>query len=282
MAPSALLMPDGRIRIYLGCLDANGISRIGWIDVDGTAPQQVVGICERPSLDVGRPGTFDENGVFPGHVARVNGVVRLYYTGFQLGQKIRHYNFGGLATSDDGEIFRRISEAPILDRADEGLCVRAGQSVLQSEAGFLTAYAAGSAWVETGGKARPCYDVYYQMSPDGITYAKRGECIIRHDPHVEHALGRPQLIAIRDQLFVYYTRRVLGMKYFMGCARQTAGGQWRREDATIGFAHSVSDFDSDMIYFPSVIHVPARDHYLLFYGGNDFGRAGLGVAVLDE
>ena len=54
----------------------------------------------------------------------------MYYTGFQLGHKIRHYNFGGLAISKDGgDTFKRYSQAPIMDRADEGLFVRAGQSI---------------------------------------------------------------------------------------------------------------------------------------------------------
>jgi len=282
MAPSAVDMGDGRIRIYLGCWDAFGLSRIGWIDVASFAPRRVIAICKRPVLDLGRAGTFDENGVFPAHVARVGEEIRLYYTGFQLGHRVRHFNFGGLAIGRDGENFKRVSEVPVLDRADEGLYVRAGLSVLLENGIFHSVYSAGSSWMETGGKQRPCYDVYYQMSKDGIMYSPHGRCILTHDPQVEHGLGRPQVVRIRGQRFVYHTRRVLGMKYYMGCAREDEDGHWKREDDIIGFAHTTSDFDSEMIYFPSVVYVPESDRYLLFYSGNDFGKAGLGVAVLDE
>ena len=43
---------------------------------------------------------FDDNGVFPGHVNLFSNKIFLYYTGFQLGKKVRHYNFGGLAISN--------------------------------------------------------------------------------------------------------------------------------------------------------------------------------------
>ena len=46
--------------------------------------------------------------------------IYLYYTGFQTGVNVPHYNFGGLAISEDGENFKRVSSAPILDRSDEG------------------------------------------------------------------------------------------------------------------------------------------------------------------
>lgn len=277
MAPSAVALGADRIRIYVGGWDEFGISRIAWVDVSAHDPLHVLARSEQPALDIGRPGCFDENGVFPAHATRVGDEVRLYYTGFQLGHKVRHYNFGGLAVSTDGERFARVSEAPILDRADEGLCVRAGQSILPDGGGFPTVYSAGSDWVETGGKARPCYDVYFQMSPDGIHYEREGRRIVSHNPAVEHGLGRPQLVRLDGRRYVFYTRRVLGMKYFMGCASEDAlSGEWARCDEEIDIAHSADGFDSEMVYFPSVIEIGGRT--FLFYSGNGFGKAGMGVA----
>ena len=279
MAPTALLLDEGTIRVYVGAWDRSGISRIGWIDLDSRRPANVLGISAEPVLDIGRPGTFDENGVFPGHVCQVDKQIRLYYTGFQLGYKVPHFNFGGLALSQDGEQFARYSEAPILDRADEGLCVRAGQSIIEDGDGFLMSYSAGSNWVTTGGKLRPSYDVYVQRSIDGISSQRSGKCIVRHDPLTEHGLGRPQLVRIHGELYVFYTRRILGMKYLFGCARHTASG-WIRQDDRIMVGHSVDGFDSEMVYFPSVLHVPHTEKTYLFYSGNGFGKTGMGVCEL--
>lgn len=276
MAPAAVELA-GFIRVYMGGWDEGGISRIYYADVDAENPSRVLRTSTEAVLDIGAPGTFDENGVFPAHVAMVGGKVYLYYTGFQLGRKVRHYNFGGLAVSGDGDRFVRASQAPVLDRADEGFCVRAGQSVLVEGGVFHTCYSAGTAWEEVGGKQRPTYDVYYQASPDGISYRREGRCIVRRDAG-EHGLGRPQIIRLFGRYIVCYTRRMRDMRYHMGCAVSDDLREWRRADAWLAVPHGAPDaFDSEMAYFPALLQTRAGAVYL-FYSGNDFGRGGLGVA----
>ncbi len=280
MAPSAVLLPSGLVRVFIGCWDASGISRIGFVDVERQDPSRVVAVSSSPVLDIGRDGAFDDNGVFPAHATVDGDRVLLYYTGFQLGHKIRYTNFGGLAVSTDGgDTFSRVSEAPILDRADEGLSVRAGQSVLHEDGVYRTVYSAGSGWVDVGGKQRPTYDVYYQDSPDGITYARKGRCLVGCDPEVEHGLGRPQIIRNGDRYLVFYTRRMTSMRYHLGCAWSRDCRDWTRIDDQVGIAHSESGWDSEMVYFPSVLSSPDRTY--LFYNGNDFGRTGFGFAELE-
>ena len=199
MAPSAIELNEKTIRVFIGCWDKNGISRIGWIDLNSENPLEVKDISEEPILNIGDPGCFDDNGVFPAHAYKIKNEIWLYYTGFQIGQKVRHYNFGGLAISKDGKEFQRVSKAPVLDRSDEGLMVRAGQSVLLEENIFKTVYSAGSGWAEVGGKKRPIYDVYYQESVDGFSYKKNGSLIIKHNPKFEHGLGRPQILYLNNE-----------------------------------------------------------------------------------
>ena len=110
MAPTAILINKNTIRIFIGCWDENKISRIGYIDVCSKNPLKIKNISKKPVLDIGFNGLFDENGVFPGHANIFNNKVFLYYTGFQLGYKVRHYNFGGLAISkNSSEHFSKVS-----------------------------------------------------------------------------------------------------------------------------------------------------------------------------
>lgn len=279
MAPAPVFLGD-RIRVFLGAWDKYGISRIAAMDLDADDPAKILEIFPNPVLDIGPDGTFDENGVFPGHAAVIDQQVRLYYTGFQLGAKIRYYNFGGLATGSAGDkMLTRISNAPVLDRSDEGLCVRAGQSVLYENGIFRTVYSAGSLWVEDSGKARPCYDVFYQESPDGIRYEKAGRKIISSDLKVEHGLGRPQLFKLDNAYYVIYTRRVYNMKYFFGVASSPDLKTWTRIDDDIrGMDFSAAGWDSEMIYFPAILATGKK--IFLFYSGNDFGKTGFGFAEL--
>ena len=282
MAPSAILLDSTTIRVYLGCWDENGISRIGYVDVDATDPLRVKKISENPVINIGEPGTFDENGVFPAHAYKLDEKIYLYYTGFQLGQKIRHYNFGGLAIgSINNDEFARVSKAPILDRKNEGLLVRAGQSVLLENNVYKTVYSAGSEWISAGGKMRPTYNIFYQDSENGITYKDRGEKIIEYDKNFEHGLGRPQIVKLGSKYYIFYTRRTLDMKYFFGCAESNDCISWRRiDDRITGIAHSDNDWDSEMIYFPSVVSF--GDKTYMFYSGNNFGETGFGFAELIE
>lgn len=279
MAPSAIVMRNSHIRVFLGCWDSKGISRIGYIDLDLDNPLKIICVSEKPVLDIGRDGTFDENGVFPAHVNVIGDQIYLYYTGFQLGHKIRHYNFGGLAIGNThSDSYGRFSETPLLDRSEEGLFVRAGQSVLYDNGIFKTVYSAGSKWEWVGDKLRPHYDIYYQESVDGKTYLEKGVRILQCDPKIEHGLGRPQIIKVGSDYYIFYTRRLKDMKYFMGCAKSSNCRDWTRIDNQIGISHSENGWDSEMVYFPSVLQAGDKIH--LFYSGNDFGRSGFGFAEL--
>lgn len=286
MAPAPVLLDSGEVRVYMGCWTEDKVSRIGYVDVRADRPTQVLRVSHQPVLDIGRDGCFDENGVFPAHVRRMeDGTVRLYYTGFQLGHKIRHFNFGGLAISHDGgHAFKRHSEAPVMDRADEGLFVRAGQSIETADGGgYHVIYSAGSSWHMCQGELRPVYDVFHQRSPDGIQIEKSGRKIVECDLEIEHGLGRPQIIRLGRWLYAFYTRRIIeDMRYFLGCARSTDGEQWERVDHL--FDHvpygEPGEFDCEMIYFPAVVKV-SEQKALLFYSGNYFGRDGMGVIELE-
>lgn len=282
MAPAAIVYDDLTIRIYVGARDENGISRIAYIDVDADNPSIVKKISTTPILDIGDDGCFDDNGVFPGHVLRLNDKdIYLYYTGFQKLDKIAFSNFSGLAISHDGgNTFKRVSKAPILDRQDEGLYTRAGLSAICENGLFKCCYSVGSDWYFIAGKNRPIYDVNYIESSDGINFAKSGVKVISVNLNIEHGLGRPQIVKLFAENFVFYTRRTLDFRYFMGVAKQENDGTWKRIDDWLNtIKHGThNEFDEHMVYFPCVIDT--GKHIYLFYTGNGYGKDGIGYAEL--
>lgn len=286
MAPAPIRLNQDTIRIFCGCWSEQKISRIGYIDVDATNPSIVKGISKKFVLDIGEPGCFDDNGVFPGHVYNFgDGKIYLYYTGFQLSDKVPFFNFGGLAISaDNGMTFSRHSKAPVLDRADEGLLTRAGQSIeVNPLGGFHSVYSAGGGWFFCNGKDRPIYEVFYQETPDGISMNKSGRKIVSCDFSVEHGLGRPQIINLGEYYYVFYTRRIISdMKYFMGCSRSLDCKTWERFDSVfdgIPFGEKGA-FDDQMMYFPAVLRVSEHKAFC-FYCGNHYGEEGIGYLELD-
>ncbi len=279
MAPAAVLLNSGLIRVFVGALDKQGIARIAYVDLEAQNPGRVAAVSQSPVLDLGRAGTFDENGVFPASVIRHDEKIYLYYTGFQLGHKVRYTMFGGLAVSvDDGETFTRVRQTPIMDRAEEGLYFRGGPSVLWQSGRFRVYYSAGSDWAEVGGKQRPTYDIFYSESEDGINFKLSGRLCLNYDRATEHGLGRPQIIREGSAYRLFYTRRTTDMQYKSGHAYSLDGLLWQRQDEMCGLEHAAKGWDSQMVYFPNVLR--AVDKYYLFYNGNNFGETGFGYAVL--
>lgn len=281
MAPAPVMYGNDTIRVYVGAWDENGISRIGYIDVDADDPLKVRNISRECVVDIGRDGCFDDNGVLPGHAFKhPDGRVFLYYTGFQQLHKIAFSNFSGLAVSTDGgDTFRKVSEAPVMDRADEGLYTRAGVSAIYEDGRFKCCYSVGSGWYTIAGKERPVYEVNYIESADGIHFGAKGESAVRVDLSREHGLGRPQIVSLRGETFVFYTRRTLDFKYSMGCAR-FSNGTWERCDEWLSSVRhgAPGEFDSEMVYFPAVIDTGRK--IFLFYVGNGYGKEGFGCAEL--
>lgn len=280
-APTPILYNKDTIRIYVGAWDKNGISRISYIDVDACNPSNILNVSQTILLDIGDDGCFDDNGVFPAHAYKLGNRVYLYYTGFQKLDKISFSNFSGLAISEDGgDTFKRVSRAPVIDRADEGLFTRAGLSAIFEDGVFKCCYSVGSGWYNIAGKDRPIYDVNYIESKNGIDFGKTGEKIIPVDLSKEHGLGRPQIVKLLGQTYCFYTRRTLDFKYYIGVARLIEDGAWERIDHWVEtIKHGrIGEFDEKMIYFPAVIDTGCRT--FLFYTGNGYGREGIGYAEL--
>lgn len=200
--------------------------------------------------------------------------------GFKNWKKSRFPIFPGLAISEDGgNCFKRISRAPVMDRADEGLYTRAGTSVIFEDGIFKSCYSVGSGWYNIAGKDRPIYDVNYIESQNGIDFPKEGKKIVAVNLAEEHGLGRPQIVKLLERTFVFYTRRTIDFRYFIGCA-VLENGQWVRCDEWLkSIKHGgAGSWDSEMVYFPAVIDTGRK--VFLFYVGNGYGREGFGYAEL--
>lgn len=66
LQPTPLLLRDeGRIRVFAGFRTREGVSRVGFVDLSAQNPSRILRVSEKPALDIGVPGAFDENGVVP-------------------------------------------------------------------------------------------------------------------------------------------------------------------------------------------------------------------------
>lgn len=282
MMPTPVLLGNDVLRVYVNFCDAAMVARPGYVDLQASDPMRVLRVSERPLLDVGVAGSFDDNGlVFLSPIAVAPKLVYMYYVGFELGVKIRYRLLTGLAISEDGgETFRRASRAPILERSDEELYFRCAPHVLRENGCFRMWYIAGSHWTVVADKEVPVYDLRYAESADGVHWPGSGRVCMDVNDDDEHGFGRPWVIHESDGYRMFYSirRRSLGA-YRLGYAESADGLEWQRRDASLGLDVSPSGWDSQAIMYAAVIAVGPRTYAL--YNGNDFGKDGFGIAVLE-
>jgi hypothetical protein len=278
--PTPILRPDGNIRVYAAFLDRDRVGRVGYVDVDGKNPRQVLGVSTRPVLEIGEQGTFDDNGVNPVSIVDYGGKKYLYYVGWQLGVKVRYYLFTGAAVSEDGgETFTRCRKAPVLDRSDAELYLRSAANVHFDDGRWKMWYVAGSSWIEVNGRMVPSYKVRYLESPDGLTWAKEGRVCLGFGAADEFGFGRPYVIRRDGAYQMWYSIRTTTKGYRMGYAESPDGLDWDRKDAQVGIDVSLTGWDSQMICFGAIVQCAGGT--FMFYNGNNYGATGFGVAVLE-
>ncbi len=281
--PTPVLMNEDIIRVYISCRDHLNVGRVGYVDLDASCPEKIVNVGEAPVLDIGSPGTFDEDGVMATSVVEMpDGVLYMYYVGFELGHKVRYRLLSGLAISTDGGYtFSRVSRTPVLERSNDELYFRCGPFVRLEKGIFRLWYVAGSDWTEVGGKMVPVYEIKYLESNDGMTWGQTGVTCIRIENDDEHGLGRPYVVKEGELYKLFYSirRRSLGA-YRVGYAESLDGINWKRQDNELGVDVSTSGWDSESICYCAPLRV--REKLYLFYNGNNFGETGFGWALLDQ
>lgn len=279
--PTPYFLNDRVLRIYVSFCDENTIGRVGYVEVDAEDPANVLRVSSLPVLDIGTPGAFDENGVLPTCIVPVEDRLYLYYVGYQLGYRVRYFQFEGLAVSKDGgESFQRLQRTPVIDRSENELVNRTSSFVMREGGVFKMWYVGGSDWRDVHGKMLPVYKLRYLE-------------FVRWHPL---ALGRPRLpgfprrrrTRLRSPLGVpkvrcygmFYSVRTHSRGYRLGYAESPDGVNWKRMDDKIGLDVSPSGWDSQMMAYSSLVHYHGRTY--LFYNGNNCGETGFGYALLEE
>lgn len=279
--PTPYFLDGEVIRVYVAFCDENTVGRIGYVDILADNPSSVLNVSREPVLDIGEPGAFDENGVLPTSIVEVDGKLYLYYVGYQLGMKVRYFQFEGLAISEDGgNSFQRRLRVPVTDRSDAELLNRTSAFVRRRNQQFEMWYVGGSEWTTVNGKSLPMYNIRYLVSPDGINWGKEGRVCIDYANDDEHAFGKPFVFDDGQLQRMFYSIRTRSKGYRLGYAESLDGLEWFRKDSEVGIDVSESGWDSEMIAYSSVVR--HKDRIYLFYNGNNLGESGFGYAELDQ
>ncbi len=281
LQPTPLVLAEQKtIRVFVGMRDDTGVSRVGFVDVSAEDPARVLRVSESPALNVGIPGAFDENGVVPCAVVERDGQLNLFYAGYQIGQKVKFFVFGGMAVSrDGGQTFIRSSRAPVCDRTDDELFFRVIHTMMLDGERWRAWYGAGDSFDTVEGRQYPRYNIRHAFSSDGIHLDEHYDVCVDMSSG-EYRVGRPYVIKRGNIYCMFYGAGTIEEGYRLAYAESADGINWTRLDDRVGIEVSPAGWDSRMQAYPAV--VTYKDRTYMFYNGNDYGRDGFGYAELES
>jgi hypothetical protein len=233
-----------------------------------------------PRLDLGPEGAFDDSGVVPSCVLRVDDTLVLYYLGFQRAERVPYMIFTGAATSTDaGRTWKKVQATPILDRTAAEPFSRGAPFVMRDGDRFVCYYWSCWGWTHDGGKIHYNNHIHRLTSTDPLRWDGPSEVVLRCDPGPEFSVGRPCILVIDGVYHLWLSTRSLERPYRLGYAISRDGVHWQRHDALVGLWPSASGWDADMVCYASIVQ--HGDRVFMLYNGNGHGRTGFGVAELD-
>jgi hypothetical protein len=287
----AIVAIDDFVRAYTICYGKptnNGLisSRTYYVDLDRQNITKIVGRSVSPILDLGGLGEFDEHGVMGECVVRRGDELWMYYDGWSRKSSVPYDWSIGLAISrDGGNTYKKHGRGPILGPSPEEPFLFASPFVLPLEGDkWHMWYLGGDGWkLDESGKPYAVYTLKHATSSDGISWARESAPCVKSVLDEECQAGPTvfSMNGVHHMIFSYRSGKRNGSRsqgYRLGHAVSTDLLQWERMDESILIEEKKGAWDSEMMCYPQVVEIDKRVY--LFYSGNDYGRAGFGVAEL--
>lgn len=290
-SPQALLFDDF-VRVYFSTRAPDGdgkfISHAAFVDFDKDF-KQIRGLNRTSVVSRGTLGAFDEHGIFPFSPVRIKDRLVAYTTGWTRRSSVSvDTGIGLVVSSDDGTTFNRYGDGPVLSSSlNEPFLVCDG-FVRDFNNQLHMWYLFGTTWRKPSASAPPdrTYKIGHAVSEDGITWRKQeAQQIISDRLGADESQALPSVIRIRNRYHMFFCyrqsfdfRTASGRGYQIGHAWSDDLEHWVRDDDNPALLGGADDWDSDMQCYPHIFDCEGR--ILLLYNGNEFGRAGFGLAEL--
>jgi hypothetical protein len=289
-----VLVFDDFLRVYFSTRerDQTGkfLSHIAFADFDKKF--NVIRVSNKPVIELGKLGCYDEHGIFPLNILRVKDRIFGYIGGWNRRVSVSVDGSIGLSVSlDDGLTFQRIGDGPVLSSSLNEPFLVGDPFVKAYDGVFHMWYIFGAKWkiYSEGVPPDRIYKIGHAVSLDGIEWEKNedGRKIISDKLDADESQALPTEIKIGSRhhmLFCYRQssdfRKNKNRSYKIGYAYSDNLLNWTRDDENVGIDVTAGEWDSDMLCYPHLFEMDGEVY--LMYNGNEFGRFGFGLAKLEN
>lgn len=290
-APATVLFDD-YVRVYFSCRpppDEMGqyVSHTAFLDLDRKDPTRILRIATDPIMPLGALGTFDEFGIYPVSVIADKERLLAYYGGWTRCTSIPFTVAIGIAESRDGGIkFTRLGLGPLLACNLQDPYVVSGPKVRKFDGLWYLWYVAGTQWLPNKGRPEAVYKIRMATSKDGMNWCRSGRNLLSNVLEENECQASPDVFAYGDAYHMFFCFKYsLDFRnndrgYRIGYAYSTDLIHWHRDDSKAGIRTSGAGWDDQSIAYPHIFELDGR--WYMLYLGNQVGRYGFGLAVLDN
>lgn len=292
-SPQALVFDDF-VRIYFSSRQKDKIgkflSHVSFIDINKKNFKEIINFSADTVIELGGLGCFDEHGIFPMNVVRDRDKILAYTCGWSRRVSVSVETSIGLAFSDNnGLTFKKIGEGPILTSSLHEPFLVCDPFVAIFNNIYHMWYIYGTRWINHPTEEHPqrVYKIVHATSDDGVSWHKEGKHLISSKLNSDECQALPTVINFNNKYHMFFCyrqavdfRKNRNRSYRIGYAFSEDLNNWIRDDADVGIDVTEGCWDSDMLCYPHVFHCDGRVYML--YNGNEFGRFGFGLAVLED
>ena len=292
-SPQALVFDDF-IRVYFTARERDirsgkYLSHIAFVDMTKDF-KKIIDVSKNTVIELGKLGCFDEHGIFPINVLRQKDKIYGYTCGWSRKISVSVDTSIGLAIShDNGLTFQRTGDGPVLTSSLHEPFLVGDPFVKNYEDTFHMWYIFGIYWKRFQNEEAPdrVYKIGHAMSQDGFVWKKEeGRKIIGDKLNSDESQALPAVIKFAGKYHMFFCyrqshdfRKRKDRSYRIGYAFSDDLKNWVRDDDNVGIDTTDGDWDSDMLCYPHVFE--CDDKIYLLYNGNEFGKHGFGVAILE-
>ncbi|MFM7683110.1 MAG: hypothetical protein ACKO7P_10240 [Bacteroidota bacterium] len=292
-SPQTLVFDDF-VRIYFSTRETdpkNGkfLSHVAYVEMSKDF-KNILNNSSKTVIPLGELGTFDEHGIFPINILKEKNRVLAYTCGWSRRISVSVETSTGLAISNDnGLTFEKVGHGPVFtNSSNEPFLV--GDSFVKKYKGLYHMwYMFGVRWIETVDEgAQRIYKIGHATSKDGINWIKEeAKQIIPDFLNLDECQALPTVLHHKNRYHMYFCyreatrfRQDKTRGYRLGYAYSDDLINWTRDEVNTGIKYSDEGWDSEMMCYPHIFKCDEKVY--LLYNGNEFGRYGFGIAVLEE
>ncbi len=274
--PLPVHLRENIYRIFYSGRNSENRSSIGFADLD-IENGRIISYPKEPVLKYGGENTFYSDGISLGNKIEIQNKSYILFMGWQR-FKDKHWRgeIGKLELIGNDKL-KICSENPIISIDKEDEISLSYPFITFHDNQYKMWYGSTIKWDSEGQEM--IHVIKYATSKDSITWQKHG-IAVPYELGIAQAFSRPSVIIDDFGFHIWYSYRGgNGMKYRIGYAFSSNGINWVRQHNHTGIDVSENGWDSQMICYPAVFDHNGKRYML--YNGNDYGKTGFGLAILE-